>query len=139
MRAAKRILSRTPILVFLCLLPFLALAEEIGQDRLELKSIKYSARLGRDPFAIPDFDAETIARPTIELNLLEAVLVGIVKGPGMHFALVEDEVGESYTLLVGDPVYKGKIEKIGDEFLDAVLYSGGVQRRVRLDLVKEGE
>ena len=139
MRAAKRILGRAPILLFLCLLPFLAVAQELGTERLELNPVKYGARLGRDPFAIPDFDADAVARPTDELNLLEAVLVGIVKGPGMHFALVEDEMGESFTLLVGDPIYRGKITKIGDEFLEAALYSGGVQRRVRMELVKEGE
>jgi len=139
MHAADRYCARLPVLLLLVLLPALAAGQEPEQDRLELKSVTYSPQISRDPFAIPDFDAEAVARPTAQLNLLEGTLVGIVTATGLRFALVEDLAGEGYTLLEGDPVYKGRVTRIGDEFLEAVIYTNLMEQHIRLELVKEGD
>lgn len=139
MRAAENRYTRWPLVILICLLPATIGVDRIGEGSLELKSVTYKPFISRDPFDIPDFDEEHIARPTDELDLLDAVLVGIVRGQGLRFAVVEDEAGESFTLVEGDPVYKGRITKIGDEFLIAAVYANGVRQSVRLDLVKEGD
>jgi len=110
-----------------------------GDDGLKLKSVGYEARLARDPFDIPDFDAANTSNATDELNLLVAQLVGLVHGPGGYIALVEDEGGEGYTLFEGDPVRGGRVTEIGDGYLIARVSINGMRQRVRLELAKEGD
>lgn len=105
---------------------------------LELRTVPYQASLGRDPFDLPDYSAGT-KRSTAELDLRSALLVGIVRLPSGYIALVEDENGDSYALVKGDPIEGGSVTGIDEAALIAWIRNGDSRQQVRLELATEGE
>jgi hypothetical protein len=105
---------------------------------LELRTVPYQASLGRDPFDLPDYSAGT-KRSTAELDLRSALLVGIVRLPGGYIALVEDENGDSYALVKGDPIEGGSVTGIDEAALIAWIRNGDSRQQIRLELATEGE
>lgn len=105
---------------------------------LELRTVPYQASLGRDPFDLPDYSAGT-KRSTAELDLRSALLVGVVRLPGGYIALVEDENGDSYALVKGDPIEGGSVTGIDEAALIAWIRNGDSRQQIRLELATEGE
>jgi hypothetical protein len=119
-------------------LPGAAPSAHMPLQHLELRSVPYQASLGRDPFDLPDYSTEG-KRSTAELDLQSALLVGIVRLPNGYIALVEDENGDSYALVKGDPVQGGLVTEIDEAALIAWMRNGDSRQQVRLELAKEGE
>ncbi len=105
---------------------------------LELRTVPYQASLGRDPFDLPDYSAGTKGS-TAELDLRSALLVGIVRLPSGYIALVEDENGDSYALVKGDPIEGGSVTGIDEAALIAWIRNGDSRQQIRLELATEGE
>jgi hypothetical protein len=127
-------------LLLLCVLTVAAAPVTMADsDRIEIKSITYSASMGRDPFEIPDFSERDKQVTSEKLDLRLAKLVGVVKGPDGLFALLEDEHGESYTILKGDLIRFGRVSRIEENHIEAWVRINGLRQKIRLNLTKEGD
>jgi len=106
------------------------------EQKLRENSYYYGAFNRRDPFRsliTGQFVSNEIV-PVVDLTGVE--LVGVVKGEMDRFALLEDELGRSYVLRVGDQVKNGTVVSVGDDQLVARITTFGQTSTIRLHMVQ---
>jgi hypothetical protein len=95
----------------------------------------YDAFNRRDPFRSLVDGAFNQSDRMDMVNLSAVQLVGIVRGEVDRFTLLEDAMGYSYILRVGDRVHNGSVVSIGEDELVARVTNFGQTTTVRLRLV----
>jgi hypothetical protein len=97
----------------------------------------YTASFLRDPFA--SLIAEGERSPSKLLDVSNAKMVGSVWGEAGIIALLEDEMGRSYALKVGDKVVNGRVVSVTPVSVTFSITVFGLTRSVTLELAEEGE
>jgi hypothetical protein len=97
----------------------------------------YTASFLRDPFY--SLVKEGKERPGKLLDIGRAKMVGSVWGESGIIALLEDDIGRSYALKVGDKVVNGRVISVTPASVTFTITVFGLTKSVTLELAEEGE
>jgi hypothetical protein len=111
------------------------LEEEVAEMRTMMRA--YTASFLRDPFFSLVTSEE--AAPSKLLDVSRAKMVGSVWGESGIIALVEDDLGRSFALKVGDRVINGSVISVTPASVTFSITMFGLTKSVTLELAEEGE
>lgn len=100
------------------------------------EKIDYKSEGRRDPFQ-PLFEEKKEEEELPLLQVEEAALVGIMRGPGGGLALVRDADGRTYVLREGEKVKNGYLRRVKSTMVIFNVAKYGRYRKVELELQSE--